>query len=102
MPFGIGGVKMPMGDGTGPNGMGSMTGRRRGYCSGFNELGFMNPSFGRGFGGGRGFGFRAGFNPQMVQPQVITEAEEKRILQEDLEILKQEMTEIQKRLKEFK
>jgi len=97
---------MPMGDGTGPNGMGPMTGRRMGYCSGFNAPGFMNSGFGRGssrgFGRGRGFGFRAGFYPQGIQPQVITEAEEKKFLQEDLEALKREMDEVQKRLKEFK
>jgi len=85
--------KMPMGDRTGPLGQGPLTGRGLGLCG--RGLGFR-----RGFG--RGFGFREGFYPQMVQPQVITEADEKKILQEDLEILKQEMSEIQKRLKELK
>jgi hypothetical protein len=47
---------MPRGDGTGPMGMGPMTGRAAGYCAGFP--GFMNPMGGRlglGFGWGRGF-----------------------------------------------
>ena len=91
---------MPRGDGTGPNGMGPMTGRGKGFCAGFNVPGFMNSGFGRGFGMGRGFGFRQ--IPIQVQPQVISEADEKKILQEDLEIMKQEMAEIQKRLKELK
>ena len=48
---------MPGGDGTGPAGMGPMTGRAAGYCAGFPVPGFMNPVAGRGFwGGGRGRG----------------------------------------------
>jgi hypothetical protein len=52
-----GGVNMPAGDGTGPMGMGPMTGRAMGYCSGYQAPGFANAGFGRGFAG-RGF---AGF-----------------------------------------
>jgi len=33
---------MPRGDNTGPAGMGPMTGRAKGFCSGFNAPGFMN------------------------------------------------------------
>jgi hypothetical protein len=48
---------MPGGDGTGPAGMGPMTGRAAGYCAGYPVPGFMNPVPGRGFGGwGRGGG----------------------------------------------
>jgi len=48
---------MPGGDGTGPAGMGPMTGRAAGYCAGYPMPGFMNPVGGRGFyGGGRGRG----------------------------------------------
>jgi len=43
---------MPGGDGTGPGGMGPMTGRAAGYCAGYPAPGFMNPIPGRGFGGG--------------------------------------------------
>jgi len=46
---------MPRGDGTGPMGMGPMTGRAAGYCAGFPSPGFMNPIGGRlGLGLGRG------------------------------------------------
>jgi len=110
---------MPRGDGTGPNGQGSMTGRGLGYCAGFNAPGFMNPGFGRGmgrgFGRGRGFAFRARAMPvqsiaqpqvipvqQIAQPQVITEAQEKQFLEQELDALKQEAVEIEKRLKELK
>lgn len=67
---------MPFGDGTGPLGLGPMTGRKAGYCAGYPVPGFMNPyvpGFGRGFfwrraffgypffGFGRGRGFGRGF-----------------------------------------
>lgn len=60
---------MPGGDGTGPGGMGSMTGRAAGFCAGYSVPGFANPvrggfgggGFGRGRGGrGRGFGWGRG------------------------------------------
>lgn len=48
---------MPRGDGTGPWGMGSMTGRGAGFCAGYGMPGYANPVGGRGFGGwGRGGG----------------------------------------------
>ena len=48
---------MPGGDGTGPGGMGPMTGRAAGYCAGYPIPGFMNPIGGRGhWGWGRGGG----------------------------------------------
>ena len=56
---------MPWGDGTGPWGLGPMTGRGFGYCAGYPHPGFVVPFprggrwFGRGFWGrrwwGRGF-----------------------------------------------
>jgi hypothetical protein len=46
---------MPGGDGTGPMGMGPMTGRAAGYCAGINMPGFANAVFGYS-GLGRGFG----------------------------------------------
>jgi len=52
---------MPGGDGTGPMGMGPMTGRAAGFCAGFPVPGHMNPMPGRGLGRGffgRGFGGR--------------------------------------------
>ena len=57
---------MPRGDGTGPAGMGPMTGRAAGFCAGYSVPGFMNPVGGRGFwgrgrGGGWGRGFGRGF-----------------------------------------
>jgi len=49
---------MPFGDGTGPMGLGPMTGRAAGYCAGYGMPGYANPIPGRGFWGwGRGRGF---------------------------------------------
>jgi hypothetical protein len=65
---------MPFGDGTGPRGMGPMTGWGAGYCTGSGHMRFIGPAFGRGwFGFSRGFGrsigrgsgrgiFRSGFS----------------------------------------
>ena len=109
---------MPYGDGTGPLGEGPMTGRRMGFCAGFNAPGFVNPGFGRafargfgrGFGRGRGFGWRArtvqamplqAMPLEQVQPTVITEKQEKQFLEQELSALKEEMKEIEKRLKEL-
>jgi len=48
---------MPYGDRTGPEGRGSMTGRRAGYCVGNDRPGSYEPSgYGIGRGGGRGLG----------------------------------------------
>ncbi|MBN1675178.1 MAG: DUF5320 domain-containing protein [Kiritimatiellae bacterium] len=62
---------MPAGDGTGPAGMGPMTGRAAGYCAGYSVPGFMNPMPGRWMGGwgpspylaGAGYGY--GYGPAM-------------------------------------
>lgn len=54
---------MPRGDGTGPWGQGTRTGRGLGYCSGYNTPGYTKgPGMGlaRGFGRGRGIGFGRG------------------------------------------
>jgi uncharacterized protein DUF5320 len=52
---------MPGGDGTGPGGMGPMTGRAAGFCAGYPVAGCANAVGGRGYGGwGRGGGFGRG------------------------------------------
>ena len=37
---------MPRGDGTGPAGLGPMTGRGLGYCAGYSRPGYATPRFG--------------------------------------------------------
>ena len=51
---------MPRGDGTGPMGLGPMTGRGAGFCAGLAAPGYAN-SIGCGFGFNRGRGFRRMF-----------------------------------------
>ena len=51
---------MPGGNGTGPAGVGPMTGRGAGFCAGYAVPGYANPvggrGYGMGFGRGRGMG----------------------------------------------
>jgi Family of unknown function (DUF5320) len=55
---------MPAGDGTGPLGMGPVTGRGMGFCGGYAAPGWAHPGPGRRFfgrggqGGGGGHGWR--------------------------------------------
>lgn len=63
---------MPRGDGTGPMGMGSMTGRGAGFCTGNAVPGSVNGvgglGLGRGFGRGLGrgqFSGRMAYAPRM-------------------------------------
>jgi hypothetical protein len=46
---------MPGGDGTGPAGLGQMTGRAAGYCAGFSLPGYANASMRMGMGYRRGY-----------------------------------------------
>jgi len=81
---------MPNIDGTGPQGMGALTGRGMGPCSGG-----MRRGCGRGFG--RGMGFRARYATQVT----LTKDEEKKILEADLKDIESEKEAIQKRIKEM-
>lgn len=54
---------MPRGNGTGPVGMGPMTGRGAGFCAGFGMPGYANRGGGGFFGRGMGFRFFAGGGP---------------------------------------
>jgi len=115
---------MPWGDGTGPWGLGPMTGRGAGYCAGYPIPGYMNPIpgfgwrrwfgrgrwfFGRGFWG-RGRGWWRGmpfymppvyYNPYSsisTQPDKETERE---YLEGLLKELEEEMKSIKDRLSEL-
>lgn len=87
-----GGITMPGRNGTGPGGMGPMTGWGRGWCAGGmgRGLGFGgNAGYGR-FGMGRGFG---GVWAAPVSPEM-----EEQYLQQEMEMLKARMDELQARL----
>jgi hypothetical protein len=128
---------MPRGDGTGPAGMGPMTGRAAGYCAGYSVPGFANPAGGRFGGAGRGYfgyggrgrGYRNWYNATGLPgwyrynsgmpawggavaptsypyagPSVnpaVTPDQEKEMLKEQAEILKQQIEDIQARMNEL-
>jgi len=60
---------MPGGDGTGPAGLGPMTGRAAGYCAGYPVPGFMNPMPGRAFWGRGAVAW--GWRPRFYAPGVV-------------------------------
>ena len=115
---------MPRGDGTGPGGLGPMTGRGAGYCAGYSTPGFMNSyggrlglgrGYGRGYGRGLGFGYGRGFAPGYVnsmpynppvygggyyQPPVDPK-QEIGMLNEDANALKEQLDSINKRITEL-
>lgn len=104
---------MPGGDGTGPEGRGSMTGRALGYCSGSNSPGFAfgrGRGFGRGYSGrGRGFWRRASYPDPYYEPvpyhrevyQRPTKEEEKTYLENLIKDLEEEIKSVKNRLEEL-
>jgi hypothetical protein len=107
--------KMPRGDGTGPRGLGSMTGRAAGYCAGYSTPGFANSyggrmGMGRGYGRGFGFGYANQvpyYNPPVYggsyyQPSIEPKQEigalsnEANMLKEQLEAINKRIAELEK------
>ncbi|MDP8267435.1 MAG: DUF5320 domain-containing protein [Candidatus Tenebribacter davisii] len=112
---------MPRGDRTGPNGMGPVTGRGLGYCTGYESPGFTKgvprggAGFGRGYGQGfgrgmgrgygRGFGYSTGYQnpvyPNYPAPQYSAK-DEAQYIETDIDALKDELKTMEKRLSELK
>lgn len=103
---------MPRGDRTGPMGMGPMTGRRAGYCSGFAAPGYENSV---GFGGGYGCGFGRGRGSRRMFAATgvpgwarngfpgyagtnVDAFDEKAYLSDQAEVLENQLQQIKKRL----
>jgi len=86
---------MPGMDGTGPLGQGPLTGRGLGPCG-------AGAGFRRGFGRGMGRGLGVRRFALVPQQMELTQANEKKILQEELKEIELEKKEIEKRLKELK
>lgn len=108
---------MPVGDRTGPLGLGPGSGRALGYCYGFDSPGYTKGpgrgmgrgfGFGRGFGRGRGYGRGWGYGPPYpvhdpgypLMPQMSKEDEIK-MLKSEADALKRSQKEIEKRLEEL-
>jgi hypothetical protein len=115
---------MPYGNGTGPWGQGPMTGRRAGYCAGYDRPGYANPiggrgfgrGYGRGMGRGRGFGRGMGrdygyydpyYDPLGYEPRTVpvykepSPDEEKAYLENLLKDMQKELEDIKGRIKEL-
>lgn len=103
---------MPRGDGTGPAGFGSMTGRKAGYCAGFSTPGFTKPGrmgFARRNFGGRGWRhcfYETGlpYWARKNYPFVNTEdtLNEEEALAEEVNYLEAQLDKVKERLNEVK
>jgi len=96
---------MPRGNGRGPNGMGPMTGRGAGYCTGNAFPGYANAGCERGRG--LGLGLRRGFGPaersyvrEAPRPAYSPEAE-RAALALQVESLKRALAGVEARLDEL-
>ena len=119
-------INMPRGDRTGPEGLGSRTGRALGYCAGYNSPGFTRGlargGAGFGFGRGRGRGFGRGFwrwrrdfwpvgnypEPYYIPgpypeniPSEYTKDDEKEYLENMVKGLEEELDAVKRRLQEL-
>lgn len=110
---------MPRGDGTGPMGMGPMTGRGAGFCTGFAAPSYAKPvGYGCGLGRGRGKslgrsqGFRrvfyetglprwARFGGQSTNGAYASDAGEKELLKRQAKLLENQLHDVKKRLADF-
>lgn len=111
---------MPRGDGTGPQGLGPMTGRGLGYCAGYSVPGFANPigygfgrgmAWGRGGGGGRGLALGrgrggyyppyAGFVPPVAGAYPAAALDEETGLKAHVSALEQQLEAVKARLVEI-
>lgn len=111
---------MPLGDKTGPNGQGAMTGRRLGYCTGNEHAGYTADTPGRGMGrgigagAGRGLGRKSGkgrgmanrrgrgfsFAAEEIRPP-MSAADEASMLESEAKRLEQELEAVKKRRDEL-
>ena len=92
---------MPGYDGTGPRGMGEMTGGGRGFCAVPLADATYGLRMGRGLGPGRGRGYRNRYYATGLtrwQRNDVAPVDETVALKRDKEILQEELTNIQKRL----
>jgi len=87
---------MPLGDGTGPDGLGPRTGRGLGYCSGYGRPGYTIAAPGRRFfGRGRRF-WRA-----PAQPITLTKEQEKEELEAEIKDVESELKALKEALKKL-
>ena len=97
-------VIMPRGDRKGPTGEGPFTGKQMGYCSGYDHPSYVNQGRGYsrrfrggfGYGRGSGSGFRHGYGN--YYPGSIPEVSEKTMIENEIRILKDQLSALEDRL----
>jgi len=100
---------MPGGNGTGPNGLGKMTGRGAGFCAGYPVPGYSNSVAGRGMGRGRGIGRGCGLGQGIGRQGIamtpltptITDEQELQSLKQQAELLKNNLSQISSRIEKL-
>jgi hypothetical protein len=96
---------MPVGDGTGPMGMGPMSGKAAGYCVEQQAPGYARPGcdsgMGRGFGRGRGKCYRGGSTGIANAAPAATREQGLEALKQQAEYFKTAGEEISARIKEI-
>jgi hypothetical protein len=109
---------MPGGNGTGPEGLGPMTGRAGGFCAGYSVPGYANQVGGRGYGMGfgrgsrmgrgrgfgRGFGWSGAANPYPANAfsrPTVTAEQELEGLKQQAEFLQNSLGQISERIEQI-
>jgi len=90
---------MPGRDRTGPNGLGSMTGRRMGFCADNDNLNYSNRGLGyrRSNRGGLGYGRTYGLGNRYIEN--IPNVSDKTMIENDIRILKDQLSSLEEQLK---
>ncbi len=91
---------MPRGDGTGPVGMGPMSGRGAGFCAGYNMQGVANRGCGMGYGLGRRAGFRAAGARGWRGESTVMTGDDKKTLRRQVDVMQNQLDALKKRLDE--
>lgn len=87
---------MPGFDGTGPRGMGPMTGGGRGYCSPWGLRAGWTPSWGRGWAG---YGYS--YAGRRFGPDLVSREQEMDYLKSEAEALKRTLDGIEARIRDL-
>ena len=96
---------MPGRDRTGPSGLGSMTGRRMGFCADNSNLNYSNRGLGYrrgnrgglGFGGGYGSRSRFGYGNGYIES--TPNVSDKTIIENEIRVLKDQLSSLEEQLK---